>query len=133
MFVNKKNLAKFRWKLYQCGACNPFCIYISCFPSCIPKFTRFFITDIPQFFIATNFPQMRNKFTAIKLKFGISIIIFEHSEKSTETIIGPTEPMTKPHRCSKKHRFESKISQLHFSFMFLNQKMFSASLKSIKK
>ena len=67
-------------------------VYVPFAPfSCIPQFTRLFITDIPQFFIMINFPWMKSKFTTIKLKPDVSTIIFENSEQTTETIVGPSE------------------------------------------
>ena len=63
-------------------------------PGCIPQLTRLFITDIPQFFIVIGFLWMRSKFTTIKLRFDVSIIVFEHfeqTEHTTETITEPTE------------------------------------------
>ena len=59
--------------------------------SCTPQLTRLFITDIPQFFIMISLLWMRSKFTTIKLKSDVSTIIFENSEQTTETIVGPAE------------------------------------------
>ena len=56
-------------------------VYIPFAPfSCIPQFTRLFITDISQFFIMINLFWMKNKFITIKLKFDVSTIIFENFE-----------------------------------------------------
>ena len=60
-------------------------------PGYNPQFTRLFMTNIPQFFIMINFPWMKNKFTTIKLKPDVSTIVFENSEQTTETIVGPAE------------------------------------------
>ena len=63
-------------------------------PGCIPQFTRLFITDIPQFFIVISLPWMKSKFTTIKLRPNVSIIVFERfeqTEHTTETITEPTE------------------------------------------
>ena len=67
-------------------------VYIPFAPlSCTPQLTRLFITDIPQFLIMINLPWMKSKFTTIKLKPDVSTIIFENSEQTTETIVGPAE------------------------------------------
>ena len=60
-------------------------------PGYAPQLTRLFITDIPQFFIMINLPWMKNKFTTIKLKPDVSIIIFENPEQTTEKIVGLAE------------------------------------------
>ena len=54
-----------------------------------PQFTRFFLTDIPQFPIIINLPWMRNKFTTIRLKPDISTINFEQLDQIHEPVTVP--------------------------------------------
>ena len=87
-------LQGFDGKFTGSGPVTHFVYILFVFPGCIPQFTRLFITDIPQFFIVINLLWMRNKFTTIKLKPDVSIIVFEHfeqTEHTTETIIEPTK------------------------------------------
>ena len=60
---------------------TPLYIFFAFF-GCTPQLTRFFKPDIFQFFIMINFPLMKNKFTTIKLKPNVSIIVFEYSEQT---------------------------------------------------
>ena len=54
-----------------------------------PQFTRFFLTDIPQFPIVINLPWMKNKFTTIRLKPDISTINFEQLDQIYEPVTVP--------------------------------------------
>ena len=58
-------------------------------PNHKPQFTRFFLTDIPQFPIIISLPWMKSKFTTIRFKPDISTINFEQLDEMNEPVTTP--------------------------------------------